>query len=224
MKIRTGVILAFLAVVSNSIGQSRQEVDLNKSRVEIPWTEFSDLLSKIQKPVIKPLSDTILPPVDYLLSSSVISAKVVDGKVVRLTFEAIVEVLRSGDYINNGWVSIPVGRWESEQSRAVLEHAELNGAMVPIHINEEIYEILVSRSGKHKLKLDYYVPLNNEEGSWNFTVSLPRCAAAKLSFTIPGISAQLWVNGMERDVSVRNRSTFFESVISLEDELIVHYS
>ncbi len=218
-------LICILTIFQNSYGQSKATPDLNSSKVEIPWSELSKLLEKIQKPVIKPVSDTLNPAVDYLLSSAVISGTVIERKVARFSFEASVRVLPSGNLRKNGWVAVPLGSTGSDNSRkAVLEKAQLNGKDIPIRNENGKLEIFISRQGLHKLRLEYYCQIHNEEGNWKLSLDLPRVAAAQLTFIIPEMKAQVWINGLERDVRRENNATRFRSVVSLEEELIIRYS
>lgn len=225
MRLVAFAFFCILTMFQYSHGQSGKNLDLNSSRVEIPWSELSKLLDKLQQPVGRPVSDTLNPSVDYLLSSAVISGRVIDRKVARFSFEATVRVLPSGNLKKNGWVAVPLGTIGSDNSRkAVLERAQLNGTDIPIRNEKGKLEIFIPKQGLHKLRLDYFCQIHNEEGNWKLTLDLPRVAAAQMRFTIPEMKAQVWINGLERDVRRESNATRFESVVSLEEELIIRYS
>ncbi|NLE01337.1 MAG: hypothetical protein GX640_15835 [Fibrobacter sp.] len=66
-----------------------KQIDLNDSRVDLPWKEFKGILDKVSEPVNRPLPDSLLPSTEYLITSAVINGKVINRKAARFTVRCI---------------------------------------------------------------------------------------------------------------------------------------
>lgn len=205
--------------------EKTKTIDLKDSRIDLPWKEFKEILNKASEPVNKPLPDTLLSSTDYLISNAVISGNVLNRNAARFVVKVDVIVPFSTSLKQNNWVAIPVGTTQNENSsKGVLERAELNGADIPVHTTEDNLQVLLSKAGTHTLTLIYYCPVTSEEGNYIIAFSVPRAASARLEFAIPKMRSDLWINGSKRVVNITNNNTWFNSVISLDDELIIRYS
>ncbi len=202
-----------------------KQIDLNDSRVDLPWKEFKGILDKVSEPVNRPLPDSLLPSTEYLITSAVINGKVINRKAARFTVKVNIHIPQSASLKTNGWISVPIGSNQSRNSeKGVLEKAELDGIQIPLRSSEDSLSVLISKQGNHNLILSYYCQVINEEGNYKIAVSIPRAASAQLDFEVPQIHADLWVNGLKRPVQLSKNGTVFSSVVSLEEELLLRYS
>jgi hypothetical protein len=218
-------LVSVLLLAQPFYAESAKSIDLTGTRIDLPWKEFKGILDKVSEPVNKPLPDTLLPSTEYLLSTATISGTVVERKIARFTVNVEIVVPFSTSLKQNGWVAIPIGTIQNgNSSKGVLEKVLLNGTEVPVNSQDGNLQVLVSKSGTYVLKLFYYCPIMNEEGNYKITFSVPRAASARLEFTIPKMKSDLWINGSKRVTTLTNDGTRFNSVISLEDELLIRYS
>ncbi len=220
-KILFSVLLLALPVHAEKI----KTIDLEGTRIDLPWKEFKEILNKASEPVNKPLPDTLLSSTDYLISNAVIKGKVLNRNAARFVVKVDVIVPFSTSLKQNNWVAIPVGTTQNENSsKGVLERAELNGSEIPVHTTEDNLQVLLSKAGTHTLTLIYYCPVISEEGNYIIAFSVPRAAGARLEFSIPKMRSDLWINGSKRVADITNNTPGFNEVISLDDALIIRYS
>ncbi|MBN1602097.1 MAG: hypothetical protein JW915_10840 [Chitinispirillaceae bacterium] len=224
MKISTILLCVFLFALP-AHAERTKTIDLKDTRIDLPWKEFKEILNKASEPVNKPLPDTLFSSTDYLISNAVINGKVLNRNAARFVVKVSVIVPLSTSLKQNNWVAIPIGTTQNDNSsKGVLERAELNGADIPVHTTEDNLQVLLSKAGTHTLTLTYYCPVTNEEGNYKIAFSVPRAASARLEFIIPKMRSDVWINGIKRVVTIKNNNTGFNSVISLEDELLIRYS
>ncbi len=219
------ILVGVLLLAQPLYAENAKSIDLTDTRIDLPWKEFKGILDKVSEPVNKPLPDTLLPTTEYHISTATISGTVIDRKIASFTVSVEVVVPFSTTLKQNGWVTIPIGTIQNgNYSKGVLEKAQLNGAEVPVNSQDGNLQVLVSKPGTHVLKVFYYCPIINEEGNYKIAFSVPRAASAQLELTIPKMKADLWINGSKRVTKLTNDGTLFNSVISLEEELLIRYS
>jgi len=225
MKPLSIILVCILFLLIPSSAKPLHEADLKNSWVDVPWTEFKEIIDKLTRTHPAAMNDTVYPPVDYCISSAHIKGTVADRKTARFTVVVTVHITESATLKQNGWVVVPVGADNSDNDQyAILESTALNGKPVPVYNQDANNHILISKPGVYTVTLNYFCPIISEEGNWKMALCLPNAASALLDFFIPESRAEVWVNGIQRASQPANRGTRLETPVSLDQELNIRYS
>ena len=187
--------------VVNIAAVSPRKTDLKDSKVFIPWPEFKQIIDRLAEPdTIK--GDTIIAPVDYLLTSATMTGAVTDNKSARFSVRYELVVLSGSALHQNGWVAVGLGRTDAN---AVLEAVTVTGKEVPLHTDGGEYRALFSDAGTYTLNCTYHCAVSVHEGTHRLFLPLPYTMAASLDFSISDDNADILVNGTEA-VSVKTKN------------------
>jgi hypothetical protein len=168
----------------------KEKVGLNKSTVELPWTDFKALMewSLKKRPDLEPP-----PPADYVVTSCQYKGALgADASVFTLTVK--LNVLRKG-----GWKRIPI----LPATVAITSSKLPAGAYLSATPGNASYELLTDKSGEMEVVIDFSVQANKSAGisTVSFNHSLPTSSVVDLT-----------VDDAQADVKVANSQSLTSKV------------
>jgi hypothetical protein len=220
MNIKPMVLLVLLLVSLHASAKTSADDKLSNSNIYIPWEDFKGILDRLSEPEIIN-DDTNVAPVDYVLTSADIRGSVIDKKTANFTVLLDLTVLPGNLLKTNGWVSIPLGR---QNGSSVLKTITLKGKSIPLTIENDEYRLLLSDAGRCSIELIYHSTLSVNEGTSYIDLSLPKCMAANLEFTIPDKHADLVVNGLKTVTQKTGHGLRVKTAVAVEENLQIEYT
>jgi hypothetical protein len=220
MSIKPMVLLAFLLFSLTASAKTSADDNLSNSNVYVPWEDFKGILDRLSEP--EPVNDTsIVAPVDYVLTSADISGVVIDKTTADFSVLLDLTVLPGSLLKTNGWVSIPLGR---QNSSSVPGTITIKGKSIPLTVDNDQYVLLLSEAGRYTVELTYHSTLSVNEGTSHIELSLPKCMAANLEFTIPDEHADVIVNGLKTITQGIAHGLKVKTAVAVDDILQIEYT
>ena len=152
-----------------NFAMAKEMPDLGKSSVTIPWSDFKELLDKLEKttPTVEPA-----PPVDYALGRGSLNGNLSNG-ILELTADYPLSILKSG------WVDIPL-----VQSSSPIYDILIDGKTAPVTDNGGRITLIAKGPATHKLTIRFRVTAAMRPGPGSTSLELPNGAGQVLTLKL----------------------------------------
>ncbi len=169
---RTAVCFLVLMLLGACGAAGAQEKDA-PGTVRLPLSEYSRLFSQANKPPDKKTP----PPVDYSISDAAVRVTVPTQAGLPAEVTAAVKI----QVLSDDWVSIGL-----LPSGTALKSATLDGANIALSVVGGELVFPTRNKGKHELKLEYGLPVQEALVGKSLSVPLPAAAVINLEALVPG--------------------------------------
>jgi len=165
------IFTASWAVAQPAVSVPNKRVPIKSGEVTIPWSEFKELLDRLEK-LSKPGAEKPKPPTDYVLSAAYYRGEV-RGKA--LVFDATIEL----EVFTDQYVKIPVFA-----ASLPVEKTLLDGASVTLTPEKDWVQLVVRGAAKHELTFSFSLPITGE-GEENISFKTARTATTLIDLMLP---------------------------------------
>jgi len=173
-RIIRGLCVLLILAPAVSRAESFKIPDLGKSSMSIPWSDFKELLERLQeaeKPT--PEKPPPKPPADYSLTSAQYQGKLEEGAV------AFTATIKLTALVDDKWLKVAV-----LPEGLALSEIKVDGEPALIKTENGWHRVMIMGAGDRVVTCRFYVSYSNQLGPRTVSFSMPRAPVTALDFTI----------------------------------------
>jgi len=168
-----------LLLLFGSVAVAAELPDIKNGALTIPWSDFKELLDKLQTPVVT--DDP--PPIDFALGRGTLNGMLAEGEF-ELTASYPLSILKKG------WVVVPL-----VDTGAPIEDVRLDNQIAPITDHEGEIALILKGPATHTVSMRFRLAASMRPGPGALDLELPAAAGQVLTLKAGDKYSGLTVDG-----------------------------